>query len=50
MSDEELTEFAVKFDIPSAAELDGSEPVGQPPDGFANWGEWRRHRWPSSVH
>ena len=50
ISEEELTEFAVKFDIPSAAEIDGSEPVGQPPDGFANWGEWRRHRWPSSVH
>jgi predicted kinase len=50
MSEEELAEFAVKFDIPSAAELDGSEPVGQPPDGFANWGEWRRHRWPPSVH
>lgn len=50
ISDDELTEFAVKFDIPSAAELDGSEPVGQPPDGFANWGEWRRHRWPPSVH
>lgn len=50
ISDDELTEFAVKFEIPSAGELDGSEPVGQPPDGFANWGEWRRHRWPPSVH
>ena len=50
ISDKELAEFAVKFDIPTAAELDGSEPVGQPPDGFANWGEWSRHRWPPSVH
>lgn len=33
ISDEELAEFAAKFDIPSAAELDGSEPIGQPPDG-----------------
>lgn len=49
ISDEELVEFAAKFDVPSAAELDGSEPVGQPPDGFANWGEWIRHRWPPSV-
>ena len=23
-------------------------PVGRPPDGFANWSEWRRHRWPPS--
>jgi hypothetical protein len=50
ISDKELAEFAVKFDIPTAAELDGSEPVGQPPHGFANWGEWSRHRWPPSVH
>jgi predicted kinase len=50
ISDEELAEWAAKFDIPTAAELDGSEPVGQPPDGFANWAEWIRHRWPPSVH
>ena len=50
ISDEELAEWAAKFDIPTAAELDGSEPVGQPPDGFANWDEWIRHRWPPSVH
>jgi predicted kinase len=50
ISDEELAEWAAKFDIPTAAELDGSEPVGQPPDGFANWGEWIRYRWPPSVH
>jgi predicted kinase len=50
ISDEELAHFAMNFDVPSAAELDGSEPVDQPPDGFANWGEWRRHRWPPSVH
>jgi predicted kinase len=50
ISDEELAEFTAKFDFPSAAELDGSEPIGQPPDGFANWAEWTRHRWPPSVH
>ncbi|HKY50564.1 MAG TPA: ATP-binding protein [Candidatus Limnocylindria bacterium] len=50
ISDEDLAEFAVKFDVPSAAELDGSEPIGQPPQGFANWDEWTRHRWPPSVH
>lgn len=50
ISDEELAVWAAEFDIPTAAELDGSEPVGQPPDGFANWGEWRRHRWPPSVY
>jgi hypothetical protein len=49
ISDEELAEWAAKFDIPTAAELDGSEPIGQPPDGFASWDEWSRHRWPRSV-
>jgi len=49
ISDEELARFAAKFDVPSAAELDGTEPVGRPPDGFANWAEWTRHRWPPSV-
>jgi predicted kinase len=50
ISDRELAEFAVKFEIPTASELDGSEPVGRPPDGFANWDDWSRHRWPPSVH
>jgi predicted kinase len=50
ISDEEIAEWAAKFDIPTAAELDGSEPIGLPPDGFANWDEWRRRRWPPSVH
>ena len=49
ISEEELAAFASKFDIPTAAELDGSEPIGDPPNGFATWGEWAEHRWPSSV-
>jgi predicted kinase len=49
ISDQELTEWASKFDIPTSAELDGSEPVGDPPDAFATWREWAEHRWPPSV-
>jgi len=49
ISDEELAEWAANFDIPTPGELDGSEPVDDPPDGFATWDEWRRHRWPGSV-
>ena len=48
ITDEELVGYTAKFDIPSAAELDGMEPVGPPPDGFANWREWLQHRWPPS--
>jgi predicted kinase len=49
ISDEDLVTYTATFDVPSAAELDGSEPIGPPPDGFASWGEWRRHRWPPFV-
>lgn len=49
LSDEELAGFAKNFQVPSAGELDGSEPIDSPPDGFANWAEWIQHRWPPSV-
>lgn len=49
MSDEELTEWAEKIDIPTPSELDGSEPIDHPPSGFATWREWIAHRWPPSV-
>jgi predicted kinase len=49
MSDTELVEWASIIDIPTAGELDGSEPIDDPPAGFATWGEWRGHRWPPSV-
>ena len=49
MSEHELTEWASTFEIPTSAELDGSEPIGDPPGGFATWREWTEHRWPPSV-
>ena len=49
MSDEELAEWAANIDIPTPGELDGSEPIDDPPAGFATWNEWRRDRWPHSV-
>ncbi|TQM64508.1 AAA family ATPase [Humibacillus xanthopallidus] len=49
MSDEELTEWAARIEIPTPGELDGSEPVDDPPAGFATWDEWRTQRWPPSV-
>jgi predicted kinase len=49
MSDEELAEWAGKIDVPTPGELDGSEPIDDPPAGFATWDEWREHRWPPSV-
>ncbi|TDN91504.1 ATP-binding protein [Microbacterium sp. BK668] len=50
MSDEELARWAAAIDVPSAGELDGSEPIDPPPSGFVTWDEWRVHRWPPSVH
>lgn len=49
MSGEELDEWAASFESPTPGELDGSEPVDDPPAGFATWDEWRGYRWPPSV-
>jgi predicted kinase len=49
ISDEEVVEWAARIEIPTRGELDGSEPVGDPPTGFATWDEWRGHRWPPTV-
>jgi predicted kinase len=49
MSEEELMEWAGDIDIPTPGELDCSEPIDDPPDGFSTWDEWRGDRWPPSV-
>ncbi len=49
MLDEELATWAAKFEIPTRGELDGSEPIDDPPDGFATWDQWREYRWPPAV-
>jgi predicted kinase len=49
ISDEELAEWAATIEVPSEGELDGTEPIGDPPVGFATWDEWRDDRWPPSV-
>ena len=48
MSEEELTGWAAAFEAPTAAELDGSEPIPDPPDGYATWRDWMAARWPPS--
>ncbi|GAA2030365.1 AAA family ATPase [Terrabacter terrae] len=49
MSDEELATWGEIISVPTSGELDGSEPVDEPPPGFATWEEWRSHRWPPSI-
>ena len=49
MSDEGLAEWSAGFEVPTPGELDGSEPIDDPPDGFATWEEWRADRWPPSI-
>lgn len=49
ISESELAEWASRFDTPTPGELDGSEPIGEPPDGFATWRDWIAHRWPPYV-
>ena len=49
ISDDELAEWAAAFDVPTPGELDGTEPVGDPPAGFVSWTAWMAVRWPASV-
>lgn len=49
MSEEDLAGYAATFEVPTPGELDGSEPIDDPPAGFADWQEWVAHRWPASV-
>lgn len=49
MSDAELIAWAASIEIPKPGELDGSEPLDDPPTGFATWDQWRADRWPPAV-
>ena len=49
MSDEELTEWAGIIQVPTHGELEGTEPIDDPPPGFASWDRWRSQRWPPAV-
>lgn len=49
MSDAELAEWAANFELPTPGELDGTEPIDDPPAGYATWDAWREHRWPPAV-
>jgi predicted kinase len=49
MSDEELVEWAATIEIPTPGELDGTEPIDDPPPGFATWHDWRNHHWPPTA-
>ena len=49
MSDAELATWASMIDVPTAGELDGSEPLDDPPATHASWDEWRVQRWPAAL-
>ena len=49
ISDKELVGWADIMQIPTPGEVDGSEPIDDPPAGFESWDEWRGDRWPPSV-
>ena len=49
ISEEELAAWASAFEAPTPGELDGTEPIGDPPDGFASWTAWMDDRWPAAV-
>jgi predicted kinase len=49
MSEEEVAGWTTTFQVPTPGELDGTEPIDDPPPGFASWDKWRGHRWPASA-
>ena len=49
ISEEELLEWAEVMQVPTAREVDGGEPIDDPPDGFGSWDEWRSDRWPPAI-
>lgn len=49
ISERERDDWEAAFEVPTPAELDGSEPIDDPPEGFATWRAWMTHRWPPSV-
>ena len=49
MSDQELAEWAAIISVPTSGEIDGSEPIDEPPSTFTTWAQWRGHRWPPAI-
>lgn len=49
LSDDELAAWAALIEVPTKAEVEGTEPIGHPPNGFATWDDWRHDRWPDSA-
>lgn len=49
ISEEEIATWALALNVPRTGELDGTEPIDDPPPGFATWEQWRRHRWPPAA-
>ena len=45
----ELASWADVFQRPAPEEVDGSEPIPDPPTGFADWDAWREDRWPPAI-
>lgn len=48
ITDEQLVEFAILFEVPEADEL-GSTEIESPPHGHATWAAWTAERWPTSL-
>lgn len=49
ISEAQLASWADIFHRPTPAEVDGSEPIPEPPEGFASWDVWRADRWPAAI-
>jgi predicted kinase len=48
MTEADLERWRIQFDVPDAADLEGSEAANLPP-GWSSWPEWAAERWPPSL-
>lgn len=49
ITEQDIAEWEAVFQPPTPGEVEGSEPIGAPPAGFADWDAWRAERWPAVI-
>lgn len=49
ISAEEIDAWTRAMQVPTPGEIDGTEPIDEPPAGFESWDAWRASRWYAAV-
>lgn len=49
ISADEIHAWATVMQVPTRGEIDGTEPIDEPPAGFGSWDAWRDSRWYAAI-